>query len=327
MLVKELKDTIKNYNDEEKVKIIVELYKRIPKIKKEDYDIDNFIINIKDSKNKKNETEVLSFDNLEKQVNYFLQCVNMGLYASPNKIVSKSERSNWRHKVKKYYKDLNSFKPDTEDGIKATDLLQRLFKVLSVGTHVLRFSNWNTFNAIQVSQEDFLEIIVKRKLATGITRENIKYCCNLLDVEYDPYGWHKALFYSFVCCFKTADSKYIAIEVLNEMVIEMNEKLECLKKSKKSSYRDEFDLKKYNNYFTECIVYFYFNLCEADNAIKYYHKNYIESHQEIKEYILLEMLENEELYKEWIIEYEKHLDKIMYRDSLKEKYVELKEKV
>ena len=53
----------------------------------------------------------------------------MGLYASPNKIVSKSERSNWRHKVKKYYKDLNNFKPDTEDGIKATDLDIKLFQV------------------------------------------------------------------------------------------------------------------------------------------------------------------------------------------------------
>ncbi len=47
MLVKELKDVISKYRKEEKDKIIIELYKRIPKSKKEDYDIDNYILNIK----------------------------------------------------------------------------------------------------------------------------------------------------------------------------------------------------------------------------------------------------------------------------------------
>lgn len=46
--------------------------------------------------------------------------------------------------------------------------------------------------------------------------------------------------------------------------------------------------------------------------------------KEVKEYILLEMLETFEFYEEWVLEYEKHLGKIDYRDSLKEKYNEYK---
>ena len=42
MLVKELKDVISKYRKEEKDKIIIELYKRIPKSKKEDYEKENY---------------------------------------------------------------------------------------------------------------------------------------------------------------------------------------------------------------------------------------------------------------------------------------------
>ena len=42
MLVKELKDVISKYSKEEKDKIIIELYKKIPKSKKEDYDKENY---------------------------------------------------------------------------------------------------------------------------------------------------------------------------------------------------------------------------------------------------------------------------------------------
>ena len=44
MKVSELREIIKKYNEEDKEKIIVELYKRIPKKTKEDYNIDNYII-------------------------------------------------------------------------------------------------------------------------------------------------------------------------------------------------------------------------------------------------------------------------------------------
>ena len=51
MLLKDLKNEIKKYNKKELESIIVELYKRLPKSKKEDYDIDNFIKNMETSEN------------------------------------------------------------------------------------------------------------------------------------------------------------------------------------------------------------------------------------------------------------------------------------
>ena len=315
MKVSELRKIIKEYNEEDKEKIIVELYKRIPKRTKEDYNIDNYIMNL-NVKVEKSDKE-FTIERLEKEVNYFVECANSGLYTSPNKIISKSERSKWRFKVKNFYKKLNSFLPTTEDGKKATDLLKDLFIILSFGTHYLTFSSWNTFGAIQISQSEFLMNIVQRKLANGITDDNLSYCIELLNVKYDPQEYYKSILISFESCLKTADARYMAIKLLKKQVLLWKEKYR---------EKDSYENKIYANYFVECIVDIYIELCEVKNGISYFHKQYINRDKEIKEYILLEKLEEYGLYKEWILEYEKHLEKIDYRSELKEKYKEYKKR-
>ena len=42
---------------------------------------------------------------------YFLDCAKAGYYSSPNKVIPKKERSNWRFKVKRYYKELTKTIP------------------------------------------------------------------------------------------------------------------------------------------------------------------------------------------------------------------------
>ena len=315
MKVSELREIIKKYNEEDKEKIIVELYKRIPKRTKEDYNIDNYIMNL-NVKVEKSDKE-FTIERLEKEVNYFVECAYSDLYVSPNKIISKSERSKWRFKVKNFYKKLNSFLPTTEDGKKATDLLKDLFIILSFGTHYLTFSSWNTFGAIQISQSEFLMNIVQRKLANGITDDNLSYCIELLNVKYDPQEYHKSILTSFESCLKTADARYMAIELLKKQVLLWKEKYR---------QKDSYENKTYVNYFVECIIDIYIELCEVKNGISYFHKQYINRDKEIKEYILLEKLEEYGLYKEWILEYEKHLEKIDYRNELKEKYKEYKKR-
>ena len=161
MKIDELRKAIKNYTLDEKDKIIIELYKRIPKSIKEDYNIDKYIENINISVKKENKE---SFEQLKKEIEYFLDCAWDNLYSHPNKIIPKSERSKWRFKAKKYYKNLKEIKINSENGEIATDLLSDLYKTLSYGSNYLLFSSWNTFGAIQVSQSTFLNDIVERKL-------------------------------------------------------------------------------------------------------------------------------------------------------------------
>ena len=121
MKVNELREIIKNYNEEDKRKIIVELYKRIPKNIKEDYNIDNYIINLNTKIEKVDKN--ITIERLEKEVEYFIECASDDLYARPNKIIPKNERSKWRFKVKTFYKQLNSFLPKTQERQKENNLL------------------------------------------------------------------------------------------------------------------------------------------------------------------------------------------------------------
>lgn len=68
----------------------------------------------------------------------------------------------------------------------------------------------------------------------------------------------------------------------------------------------------------------YFINKDIDKGIKYFKDNYYERFNEVKEYILLCELEDYGLYDEWIKEYESNIGKIDYRDTLIEKYNELK---
>lgn len=309
MKVDELREIIKKYSEEEKGKIIVELYKRIPKNIKEEYSIDEYIKNA--NKKIEKESKNITIERLEKEVNFFIECANADLYASPNKIIPKSERSKWRFKVKTFYKQLNSFLPQSEEGKKATELLSDLFGILSFGTNYLTFSSWNTFGAVQVSQSEFLRNIAERRLSNGITEENVKHCAQLLNVKYDPQEYHRNLIYAFKSCLKTPDARYMAIESLKEQVEIWNEKYQK---------NNKYEYEEYVNCFVECIIHIYFDLYEIKNGITYFNKKYIPINKEVREYILLSILEEFGFVKEWIEEYEKHLGKIAYRDELKEKY-------
>ena len=67
-----------------------------------------------------------------------------------------------------------------------------------------------------------------------------------------------------------------------------------------------------------CSIY----LSDIDGGIKYYKKNYKENDIEVREYVLLKILETFDLIEEWIKEYESN--KVDYRSSLKEKYKKFK---
>ena len=104
----------------------MELYKSISKKIKEEKEIDDIIINIDKPINTK-KIETINFDDLSNEILSFLSDV----YASPNRIISKTERSKWGFKVKNYYKNLTKISPDAKDGLGATNLLIMVYNRLS----------------------------------------------------------------------------------------------------------------------------------------------------------------------------------------------------
>lgn len=303
--------------------IIVELYKRLPKKVKEDYDIDKFIEDI-NNKTKKEEKKV-SFDDLCSEMRYFLDCAKAGYYSSPNKVIPKKERSNWRFKAKRYYKELTKTIPTTDIGVKSTKLLIELYELVSRGTNTLVFTNWDTFRALGVNQVEYLDMLYKRILSTGNSINNIKVCIDLLDNCKDPNILDEFLINVFVDNLRTEESKLTAINLLDEKVVEVKEKIKSL--GKKYNYHDMYYLEEDNNLYVETATRLYFSSFEVDEGIKYYQKNYIHYNSEVKEYILLEILRELELYEEWITEYESASKKIKLREELTRDYEKIKELV
>lgn len=310
MLINELKKELSKHNNEEKDKIIIELYKKIPKNIKEDYDIDNFIINIS-NKTEKMEEKTMTIDELDKEIIFLMNCAKDYLYIKPNRIINKNERNNWRNKIKKLYKDLNTFAPDTKDGIKATSLLEELYFLLTYATNYLTFSSYNTFGALRVRQDEYLENVMSRKLILGVTKEIMESCVDLLDSYYDPNCYHILVLYSFISCLKTNDAKLLAIETLKNKIISKKEELKKY---------DIYEIKERINYFTECMFLIYIDLCEIEEGINNFKKFYLEQNKEILEYIIFDILEMESKYDWWIKEYEQNQEKINFRESIKEKY-------
>ena len=315
MKVVEIRNELKKYNMEEKDKIIIELYKRIPKRVKEEYNIDGYLKNIKVNENTKKEKEVkLTFEELASEINYFLECAWNELYSEPNRIISKSERSKWRFKAKKYYKELSSIDINSEYYDESNKLLIELFKVLSRGTNYLLFSNWETFRAVQISQEDFFDLIMKRVLV-NFNEENLETIVKLLEVDKDPYGsLYKVIYNVFLNNLTSNNQLEMALEIIKKEVDDLN--IQVIELSKKGK---EYDLKEKCNYFVLTILDIYIRLEDVNKGIEYYNKYYKAYNYETKIYDLLEELEDNEAYQEWISVYENHKE-IQNRESMQVKY-------
>ena len=320
MLISELKKEIEKYDKKELKNIITELYKRVPKAKKEEYCIDEFIKDA--SKKNENKNKEMSFEELQKEISLFLVYVDNGYYIVPNKIISKKERSSWRFKVKKYYKKLNEIAPNSEDGEKATELLIEIFKRLSVGSNTLLFINWETFKALGVPQNDYYNVIMKRILINGYTEENLKQCINVLDVPKDPYELSYYMYHTYISNLKNVAMEEISIKLMKEKVIRITQ----INLKDKTSTEKHYLRETLNNY-VKCILEIFIIMGEINTGIKYFLQNYKEKDEEVKEYILLEKLKDMDLIDEWVQEYESKIGKIKFRRYLVEDYEEFKKRV
>ena len=317
MLVSEIRKEIEKYNQKEISDLVIELYKRIPKKIKEEYHIDDLIVNVNDKSKKE---EKLDFNSLKQEIIAFLEDVDNGYYSHPNKIISKSERSKWRFKVKRYIKELNKISPDAIEGIASTQILIKLYELLSEGSNYLKFSNWETFRAVGISQADFYDLIVKRIFTKGYTTENLKIVVQLLKVPKDPYGLDEKLIETLITNLPTIDTKIKVIDLLKKEVDELASLIAVEK-----DYHKRFNLKELHNLLVEGVFRTSISMHEVQNGILYYREHDIEIDKEITEFKILEYLENKNLIKDWIKEYESTKDKVDYRNSIKETYERIKE--
>ena len=309
MKISEIKELLKSYDEKEKDRIIIELYNKIPKKMREIKGVDEYLKNA--NAKKENQKDIFN-EELIVEMDYFIRCAKEGLYASPNRFVSKEERKNWRFKVKKYYKILKNVPPTKNEGIVATNYLVMLFDLLSYGTHYLTFSSWSTFSAIGIYQIDYLSMLYDRILINGINEEILTKCAKLSLIYNDSNVLYRDGVVELCYHINDKNDKIRLIDIIND-------EIETLKKNK---LRDNYIIESYYN----GLLYFYFTTQKFTEGIDFYIKH-SKDDLEIKLYVILEVLESLEYMEEWVLFYEKYQNKVNFRDSLKEKYINIKKDI
>lgn len=304
MNISEFRETIKTYKEDDLRLLLSEMYKAMPKKLREDKDIDGMVRDlhgyISNSKGKKKQEVQVDFSDLEADIEEFIEYAYKQYYMAPNSYVHKSERPKWRFKVKAFINQLQTIPADSEDGQKATDLLGKLYNVLSYACNYYLFRSDDPFASVGIVQTTYLDTILKRKLGIGINRESVKSCISfVINSNVDRETTHIDLFYVLIGNLKTPDAKRMAIE----QALVFKTELDKSKRANNRNYDDFSHREKVNN-LVEGIAEIYMMLCEYDDAIAYYKSNYVYHDQEITLYCVLRMLFKHKLKDLWIREFD-----------------------
>lgn len=324
MKIQEFRDIIKKCNRDDAEKIASEMYKLLPKNKKEEADpLIEDIISGRTSPKKQKVNVKLDFDSLKEEINVFLDHVDNDLYLKPNRIVPKNKRSKWRFEVKNFIKLINEIPADGENGEESTRLLRELYKRLAHGCGFYIFPSDDPFQSIGIRQPDFYEMLVKRTFATGFTDEKIK---NMLEdatlVFIDRDSLHSELEAIYADLLATSEVKYRALSIIKEYVEQFETELN---QDKNNLSHNNYRIKSFIEELCETMLIISILLNKPEDTVRYYWEHVHDLKKEITLYKILDTIREFGDEKLWIKVYEDGIkNNIQPRDSLSMHYQKLK---
>lgn len=334
MLVSELKDILKDYQEEELRLLAVELYKAMPKGLKEDKEIDTLVREGKELLHKKKGQKVpkkpVDVNSLGEEIEEFIANAYQQNYFAPNRIIPKKERPKWRFKVKAYVKDLQSVPAEGPEGLLAAELLGKLYTMVAYSCSYYLFSTEAPFRSVGIGQSEFLEIALTKRFAHGLDQEAVKAGFTLTMAEgMDRETSEDELFQILIMTLKTPDAREMALKEAIQRKEELDARWKAASGGKKRSYgysSAEYRYTEKGNHLVELALQLYMALCDYDEGIAYFKKNYQKEGHEIKLYVLLRYLYFADLKEYWVREYEEAVKKkIKPRESLQKVYKYIKE--
>ena len=221
MKVGELREKLSKLKKEEVVQIASEFYKLIPKSKKEDYDVDGYINNPEKKKKKTTAKKGLELYEIEMLVTAFIEDAKEQYYLVPNRKVPKKERSTWRFKVKRWYKELiNTKRPDRDIDLQA-ELLKNLYELICESCGYQYFTAYDSFESTGISQSDFYNSVVSLLQESKGKLETVRQCIELIVNNYlNRYTLYSELMTELIKTFETSDLKYKGVEVAEKLIKE-----------------------------------------------------------------------------------------------------------
>ena len=322
MKVDELRKLLKETNNDYIKEAFVEVYKSLPKSKKEE--IDQTLINLLQGKKEKKtkKEEIIDFKEYLSEINYFIECVYNHYYISPNRVISKQEHSKWRFKVKNYIKTLMNVKIDDLHYNSSNEALIQIYGMLSYGCSYSIFSTDDPFASVGISQCDLYWDILQRVKHGTMNEELIKkMVMHATTPHLSRVTFSLQLIYMVLSLAENENDEKYLVNLSKSIISELKSKFT----SKSSSYN--FLLKEHLRHVNQLIFILKIDKLNIDDY-NYYYDHAYEHDNEVALFIGLELF-NEEANEDWIKFYEYSCKKynIDPRKQLKEEYKKRKEAI
>jgi len=216
MKVAELRKLVAGHSAEDLRALVVELYKALPKKRKEDEDLQGMLRRpgeIREIRKTRREPRRPDMGALIYDVESFLHAARNQLYFAPNRIIPKRERSKWRFRVKRFVKDLLAAAEAPEDLPEAARLLEELYGVLCTASTQWLFPSEDPFRAVGISQPDFLVHVLTLRQASEPPGDFVRRGLTLaLESELDRATVHADLMVALLEHLKTPALRELALE-------------------------------------------------------------------------------------------------------------------
>jgi len=287
MKVKELREKLGKLKKEEIIKLAVEFYKLVPKAKKEDNDLDSLIDNPNEKKSKKDTSSQISLSEIETDVNTFIENAKEQYYLYPNRVVPKKERSTWRFKVKKWYKELINTKRTDVNLKQQAKILFDLYELISESCAYQYFSAYDSFQSIGIEQGEFYQsVLILLQEAEGkqiLTEKGVKL---IIENDLSRDTLYSELMSKLITLLDIPDLKNQAIKNIKKIILGNGFKpQEKTKKNRRFFNRDEFKKERTHNNLVEFVFRLYMSLFDFKEATVFFNENYYDQDEEIKLYV------------------------------------------
>ena len=297
MKVDELRSILKDYSADDVRKVLVAVYKAIPKKVKEERGIDALINNPNPPKNAaasktrqkpaEVDPDLVVFDTQD-----FVSNAEDQNYFAPNRMVPKKKRSNWRFEAKGLYRNLLLAKASTADPLLLQDAakaLESLYGVLCRGCAYHLFATTYTFEAMKVPQTEFFEQLLAAKFSVLHGRDFTDWAVKAVvdhELHYDVV--RTDLCRVLIEFLRTAELRELALESCAQEIGR------CKTTAKRKREPMSFGLPDGHYRSNELAVLGYM-LCAAlgefERGVEFFHKHYKDD-SDIPLYVLSRMLLN-----------------------------------
>lgn len=292
MKVPELREKLAGLSKEDIAKLAVEFYKLIPKSKKEQFDIDGMVASPGKKSGPVKKNEELSILEMGNEIKSFVANARGMCYISPNRFVPKKERSTWRFKAKKWYKELIKTNRADENLELQASLLKDLYELLCESCEYQYFTAFDTFESVGVAQTEFLASLIDMHHKAIGKPNSLEICIRLVvDNALNRYTLYSELMDIVISKHNTIDMLNRGIEISKALLQEHEQKTKNHDKKKSGfSLLSDYSIKeKYNN-LVEFVLRFYLSLYENDHGISYFNALYKETNPEVRLYVLVRVL-------------------------------------